>query len=188
MRLQVSVKKLPVPGAKLISLQVLRIYLHLLRSLYRFLYMADCDIRVPSQAADGHVSVLHTSPANPRRMCSLPPCLSENLRHILSSRLIFRRSPGQKSSAELAPSVNRTHLRPCHPNLLPMAQLLPPSSTPTILPIVFCDKKTTLSPFLTKNYSICVSLSRRFFSASFRLRKVRDVCLPRRWSGIYAFV
>jgi len=169
-----------VPGTQLMSPQVLRIYPPLLPSLYRVLRMADCDLRIRGQAINGYVPILHASPANPRCTCSHIPRSPRKLRRILFSRLTSKQSPGQRLFAELVLSVKRIRLRPCHLNPLPMAQLQPQSLTLTMSPIVFCDKKTTLPRFSTRNCSTCAFPSLRLFSASSHLRRARDVCLPRR--------
>jgi len=142
--------------------------------------MADRDLRIRGQAVNGHVPILHTSLENPRCACPHIHRSSRKLRPVLLSRLTFKQSPGQRLSVGLAPSAKKTRLRPYHRIPLPTVQLPPPSLTPTISLTAFCDKKTTLSPCSTRNCSTCVFPSPRRFGASFRLRRVRDVCSPRR--------
>ena len=142
--------------------------------------MADRDLRIRGQAANGHVPILHTSPENPRRAYPHIYRFSRKLRFAPLSRPTSRRSPGQRLSVGLVPSVKKIRLRPYHHTPLPIAQQPPQSLTPTMLLTVSCDKRTTLSPFSTRNSSTCVFPSPLRFGASFHPRRAKDVCSPRR--------
>ena len=111
-----------------------------------------------------------------------------NLAAYYYPRPISKQSPGQRSSLELVLSVRRTRLRRCHLIPLLIARLQPPNSTLMISLTVSCDKRTTLSLFSTRNFSTCAFPSLRFSGASFPLRRAKDVCLPRHWSGTYGSV
>jgi len=142
--------------------------------------MADCDLRVRGQAVNGHVPILHASPANPRCTCSHIPQSPRKLRRITLPRLTSKRSPGQRLSAESVLSVKTIRLRPYRLTPLPTAQPPPLSLTLTMSLTVFYDKKTTSPRFSTRNCSTCAFPSLRLLSASFHPRRARDVCLPRR--------
>jgi hypothetical protein len=150
--------------------------------------MANRDFYIRSRAIDGNVPVLYTSPANSRCMFFHFPPPPRKLSHTPLCRPIFRRSPGQRLSAELVLFGKRTHSRLYHPTPLPIAQPLPQSSTLMMSLTAFCDKKTTLSLSSIRNYSTYVFPSLQFSSASFRPKRERDGCLPRLWSGICASV
>ena len=169
-----------MPHTPLTSSQVLRIYFPLLPPLYRVLRMAYCDLRIRSQAINGHVPILHASAANPRRMCLHLSRAPRELKYMLSSRPISRQSPGQRLSAELVLSVKKTRSRHCPPIPLLIARLLPPSSMLMTSLTVSCGKKTTSSPFSTRNCLTCAFPSLRSSNALFRLRRARDGCSPRR--------
>ena len=160
--------------------QVLRIYFPLFPPLYRLLRMANCDLRIRGQAVNGHVSILHTSPANPRRTCPNRSRSPKKLRRILSLRPISRQSPGQRLSAESVLSVKRTRSRRYHPTPPLIARPPPPNSMPMMSLTVSCGKRTILSPFSTRNCSTCVFPSLRSSNALFRPKKARGVCSPRR--------
>ena len=147
--------------------------------------MADRDLLIRPQAINGHVPVLHPSPAHPGRTCSHTYRSPRKLKRIPLSRPISKPLLGRRLSAELALSAKRTRLQPYHLTPLPMAQLQPPSLTPMMSLTVSCDKKTTLSHFSTRNYSTCAFPSPWLCSVSFHLKKARGVCLLRHWSGIY---
>jgi hypothetical protein len=122
------------------SLQVFRIYTSIFYPLYSLLHVANCFVRVGNSTIGGHVQLLHTSPEDTRCQ-SLFSCGPFFLTPLIT-RLISKRSHGQKSSdalvrfgkrIQLLPSPRKVHVTPMIPQQL--------NSMPTILQTEYCGRR-----------------------------------------------